>query len=226
MLLKEFITRHLLFRFLWTASSTRCTVASFLIVRWRPKTHLRLPNTEAVNSDFPIKLIAKFLKGTSRILKICVVKLNLCKPTKTRTNRFTKSRHYNLQCSFRETPSLWLIHAQLLYHNSIGKKTCRCCISTPYSPSHNLRTTPFNWPRTYQEHRNKAHTNRSNMFQSIIAFCTADDTTGFTGRHFKAITCNKCGRNITNVLIKFQVFLIIWKRLMQRPFWPFANYQH
>jgi len=65
--------------------------------------------------------------------------------------------------------------------------------------------------RIYEEHQNEAITNRSNTFQSIIVFCTADDTTGFTGRHCKAITCSKCGRNITNLLIKFQVFLTIRK---------------
>lgn len=94
---------------------------------------------------------------------------------------------------------------------TLSKRACRCCISTPYSQSHNLRTVAFNWPRIYQEHWNEAHTNLSNMFQSIIAFCMADDTTGFTGRYCKAITCSKCGRNITNLLIKFQVFLTIWK---------------
>lgn len=94
---------------------------------------------------------------------------------------------------------------------TLSKRACRCFITTPSSQSHNLRTVPFDWPRIYQEHRNKAHTNWSNMFQSIIAFCTADDPTGFTGRHCKAITCRKCGRNITNLLIKFQVFLTTWQ---------------
>jgi len=104
-----------------------------------------------------------------------------------------------------------LLHCDLFTLNycttTLSKRACRCCISTPYSQSHNLQAVPFNWPRIYREHRNKAHINQSNMFQSVTAFCTADDTTGFTGRHYKAITCSKCGRNITDLLIKFQVFL-------------------
>jgi len=112
-------------------------------------------------------------------------------------------------------PLVKLLHCDSFTLNyctrTLSKRASRCCISTPYSQSHNLRTVPFNWPRIYQEHRNKAHINRSNMFQIIIAFCTAGDITDFTGRHCKAITCSKCGRNITNLLIKFQVFLTTWK---------------
>jgi hypothetical protein len=71
-------------------------------------------------------------------------------------------------------PFVKLLHCDSFTLNycttTLSKRVCRCCISTSYSQSHNLRRVPFNWPRIFQEHRNKAHTNRSNMFQSVIVF--------------------------------------------------------